>query len=133
MSFSIKEPLETILVVDDNEAVRRTVIAILERASFKVLSAVGGPEALELAGKTEGKIDLLLSDVQMPQMSGPDLGQLLKKERLDMRVMLMSGEANVNVLVLNYVAAYIQKPFVPKKLVEKVVDVLHSPNGSQPG
>lgn len=127
MSASARETPETILVVDDNESVLKTVVAILERASFNVLSAVGGREALRVAEGTHGKIDLLLSDVEMPEMSGPDLGETLKKERLDMRVMLMSGAANTNLMVLNYVSGYIQKPFVPKKLVQSVEDVLHAP------
>ena len=76
---------------------------------------------------------MLLSDVEMPQMSGPDLGEMLKKSRPDMHVMLMSGGSNGNLLVLNYGWAYIQKPFVSEKLVRMVTDVLHSPNRSQLG
>lgn len=76
---------------------------------------------------------MLLSDVEMPQMSGPDLGEMLKKSRSDMHVMLMSGGSNGNLLVLNYGWAYIQKPFVREKLVQMVTDVLHSPNRSQLG
>jgi DNA-binding NtrC family response regulator len=79
------------------------------------------------------KIDLLLSDVDMPKMSGPDLGQLLKKARPDMHVMLMSGGVDGNLLVLNYGWAFIQKPFVATKLIQMVKDVLHSENRSQPG
>jgi two-component system cell cycle sensor histidine kinase/response regulator CckA len=125
--------LETLLVVDDNKDVLTVVVAILEHAHFDVLSAVDGPHALKLAEATECPIDLLLADVEMPDMSGPDLGQALKKSRPDMHIMLMSGAANGNLLVLNYGWAYIQKPFVPGKLVEMVNEVLHSKNRSQPG
>jgi two-component system, cell cycle sensor histidine kinase and response regulator CckA len=125
--------LETILVVDDNPLVLRSVIAVLEAASFTVLSADNGPSALKLADKTSETIDLLLSDVDMPQMSGPELGEALKKTRPDMHVMLMSGGANGNLLVLNYGWAFIQKPFVATKLVQMVNNVLHAPNRSQPG
>ena len=59
-------------------------------------------------------------------MSGPDLGEALKKSRPDIHVMLMSGGAKGNLLVLNYGWAFIQKPFVPVKLVQMVTDVLHS-------
>ena len=90
-SSSPKETLETILVVDDNEDVLKVVVKILERANFRVLSASSGPDAIKLAEETSGKIHLLLSDVDMPLMSGPDLGELLKKTRPDMHVMLMSG------------------------------------------
>ena len=133
MSQSLKQFLETILVVDDNELVLSVVVEILEREKFRVFSANNGPAALQLAEQTDGKIDLLLSDVEMPEMSGPDLGEALKKARPDMHVMLMSGGDNGNLLVLNYGWAYIQKPFVAVKLVQMVNDVLHSPNRSQLG
>src|SRR5580658_6630766 len=119
--------LETILVVDDNAMVLKLVVEVLRHAHFQVLSACNGPEAIEL-GKTEGRIDLLLSDVDMPRMSGPALGLLLKKTRPDLRVMLMSGGENGNLLVLNYGWAFIQKPFTAEKLVQMILDVLHSPD-----
>ena len=124
---------QTILVVDDNETVLTFVVAILKRANFQVLSADNGANAIELAKETEGRIDLLLSDVDMPLMSGPDLGETLKKSRPDMHVMLMSGGLNGNLLVLNYGWAFIQKPFVSTRLVQMVTEVLHSPDRSQVG
>ena len=123
----------TILVVADSEVVLKTVTAILKRANFRVLSADGVANAIKLAAEVEGRIDLLLSDVEMPAMSGPDLGQALKKDIPDLHVMLMSGGANGNLLVLNYGWAYIQKPFVASKLVQMVTNVLHSPDRSQLG
>jgi DNA-binding NtrC family response regulator len=125
--------LETILVVDDNPTLLTLVVAILKRAKFKVLSADSGANAIELARETKGTIDLLLSDVDMPLMSGPDLGEALKKARPYIHVMLMSGGSDGNLLVLNYGWAFIQKPFVSTKLVQMVLDVLHSPDRSQPG
>jgi two-component system cell cycle sensor histidine kinase/response regulator CckA len=122
---------ETILVVDDNDMVLKVVVDILS-ANFQVLSAGGAAGAVELSKRTSGRIDLLLSDVDMPLMSGPDLGLLLKKSRPDLRVMLMSGGANGNLLVLNYGWAFIQKPFVSTKLIQMINDVLHSPDRSQP-
>jgi DNA-binding NtrC family response regulator len=133
MPGSLKKTLETILVVDDNKEIRDMVALVLEGANFHVISAGNGADALKLAAETDGKIHLVLSDVDMPQMSGPDLGQSLKSTRPDMHVMLMSGGADGNLLVLNYGWAFIQKPFVPKKLVEMVNDVLHSPDRSQVG
>ncbi|MGA3095900.1 MAG: response regulator [Bryobacteraceae bacterium] len=133
MPDSLKGTLETILVVDDNEDVLKVVAAILEHASFRVLVAHSGPDALKVAEEADGKIDLLLSDVEMPQMSGPDLGETLKKTRPGLHVMLMSGGGAGNLLVLNYGWAYIQKPFVAVKLVQMVTEVLNSPNRSQAG
>jgi DNA-binding NtrC family response regulator len=129
----LKSAPETILVVDDNQSVRKVVVAILAEVSFNVISAVDGPTAIRLADERDGVIDLLLSDVDMPGMSGPDLGERLKLTRPDMHVMLMSGGDNGNLLVLNYGWAYIQKPFVRTKLIEMVTHVLHSANRSQPG
>lgn len=126
-----KRTLETILVVDDNEAVLGLVVSILKRANFHVLAAENGSNAIRVAMGAEERIDLLLSDVDMPLMSGPELGEELKKTRPEMKVMLMSGGANGNLLVLNYGWAYIQKPFVPVKLVKMVNEVLHSPDRSQ--
>lgn len=133
MPQSLKGTLETILVVDDNPVILQMVVAALEAENFMVLSAENGPSALKLADKTTETIDLLLSDVDMLQMSGPELGEALKKTRPDMHVMLMSGGANGNLLVLNYGWAYIQKPFVARKLVQMVNNVLHTANRSQPG
>src|SRR6185369_5480550 len=122
-----------ILVVDDNESVLKVVVEILERERFRVLSAASGTAAIQLAEQTDERIDLLLSDVEMPGMSGPDLGEALKRARPNMHVMLMSGGTNGNLLVLNYGWAYIQKPFVAEKLVQMINDVLHTRNRSQPG
>lgn len=131
-SGASRETLETLLVVDDDPAVLKVVVTILERANFRVLSARSGADAVKLAGETESKIHLLLSDVDMPEMSGPTLGTALKMTRPDIRVMLMSG-GNKGLLVLNYGWAYLQKPFMLLQLVEMVKDVLHSEDRSQSG
>jgi two-component system, cell cycle sensor histidine kinase and response regulator CckA len=123
--------LETILVVDDNDVILNAVVQILGLANFQVLSAGNGADAIELAKETKGRIDLLLSDVDMPLISGPDLGLALKKTRPDLRVMLMSGGQDGNLLVLNYGWAFIQKPFVAARLVQMIIEVLRSPDRSQ--
>jgi len=131
MADSVGEKLETILVVDDSPAVLGLVVAILKAANFNVLQADSGPQAVELAKNHAGKIDLLLSDVQMPRMNGPELGIALKESRPDLRIMLMSSMVNGSLLVLNYGWAFIEKPFVKAKLLNMVNRVLHSPNKSQ--
>jgi two-component system cell cycle sensor histidine kinase/response regulator CckA len=135
MADALKGTLETILVVDNDEAVLKTVVTLLEGANFRVLSANSGANAIKLAEETEGPIHLLLSEVTLPEMSGPDLGKTLKvqKNRADIHVMLMSGQENGNLLVLNYGWAYIQKQRVPAKLVQMVTAVLHAPDRSQLG
>jgi DNA-binding NtrC family response regulator len=131
MAESSIKPLKTILVVDDDDAVLQVVVAILKAENFVVLQANSGAKALKLAGDYAGTIDLLLSDVQMPEMSGPDLGEALQKTRPDVRVMLMSGFRGGDLLVLTYGWAFIDKPFVATKLVEMVNVVLHTPDQSQ--
>jgi DNA-binding response OmpR family regulator len=127
-----KEILETILVVDDDEAVLTMVVAILESANFRVLSAHSGADCIAVANRTNGTIDLLLSDVDMPRISGLDVSDALRATRPEMRVMLMSG-GDHGLLVLNYGWAYLQKPFMAVKLLQMVTAVLHTPDRSQPG
>ena len=131
MTQPAKNTLETILVVEDNPVVLETVRNILEHAGFCVLSAANSTEAIRIEGGFGGTIHLLLSDVMMPDMSGPVVAQTLKKLRPDMRVVLMSGYPDGNMLFLNYGWHFIQKPFLPVKLVEKVNDILHTPCRSQ--
>jgi two-component system cell cycle sensor histidine kinase/response regulator CckA len=131
MANVLTKTQETILVVDDIKIVRELVVEILQIAHFNVLHADNGADALKLAADYAGTIHLLLSDVQMPGMTGPALGDRLKKVRPDMRVMFMSGFTGGNLLVLNYGWAFIEKPFVPEKLVEMLNVVLHTPDKSQ--
>ena len=131
MAELLARKLETILVVDDADEVLNVVVSILEIAKFHGLQANSGPNALELAASYDGRIDLLLSDVQMPGMSGPDLGEAFKQSRPDTHVMLMSGFTGENLLALNYGWAFIQKPFAPVKLLEMINVVLHTAWRSQ--
>jgi DNA-binding response OmpR family regulator len=133
MAESSATLLETILVVDDTEMVRELVVGILQDAKFHVLQADNGEAALKLASDYTGRIDLLLSDVQMPGMTGLDLGDALRKLRPEMHMMFMSGFTGGDLLVLNYGWAFIAKPFVPTKLLEMVDVVLHTPDRSQGG
>src|ERR1700686_2447358 len=123
--------LKTILVVDDTPLVVNVVVSILEAAHFVVLPAGSGLDALKIATDFAGTIDLLLSDVKMPGMSGPDLGEFLKKTRPDMHLMFMSGFDDGDLLVLNYGWSYIPKSVVPVKLVEMINSVLHTSHKSE--
>ena len=93
MDLPLTSALKTILVVEDTPLVLNTVRMILERANFTVLTAASADEAMRLAGcgKT---IDLLLSDVTMPDISGPDLALKLKELRPEMRVILIAEICN---------------------------------------
>jgi two-component system cell cycle sensor histidine kinase/response regulator CckA len=96
-----------------------------------VLSAFDGESALKVSFDYPDKIDLLLSDIEMPGMTGPQLGINIKKSRPDMHVMLMSGLPGGDLLVLNYGWAFIRKPFLIKQLIEMVSAVIESPDRSQ--
>ena len=124
MESPFKETQKTILVVEDTALVLNTVRMILEKAKFTVLAAGSAAEGIRLAASTKN-IHLLLSDVMMPDMSGPDLALKLKKLRPEMRVILMSGYPGGGMLVLNYGWYFIQKPFVAVQLVAKINEVLN--------
>ena len=123
MDSPLKAPRKTILVVEDTALVLKTVLMILEKASFTVLAAASADEAIGLA-ECANTIDLLLSDVMLPDVSGPDLALKLKKLRPEMRVILMSGYDSGGMLVLNYGWYFIEKPFVAAQLVAKINEVL---------
>jgi len=126
-----KNTLETILVVEDQPIVLEAVCSILERAGFRVLSAANSAAAMRVEGDTRGTIHLLLSDVIMPGMSGPDMARLLEKKRPDMRVMLMSGYQEDEMLSFTRGWRFMEKPFLSAQLIQRVNEVLHTSECSQ--
>jgi len=122
---------ETILVVDDSPMVLEAVSVILKKAGFTLLSASSAEEAIQISLDFVGTIHLLLTDIMMPGMSGPDLANKLIEKRADLRVMCMTGYADGDLLLLNYGWHLIKKPFVSALLREKVDAILHSPDRSQ--
>jgi DNA-binding NtrC family response regulator len=122
---------ETILLVENDQAVRSVVQEILAQAGFTVLTADTTNEAVETEKRFEGHIDLLLVDVRIPKTTGPDLAAALQKIRPSMHVMLISGFPGGDLLVLNYGWYFIQKHAVATVLVERINDVLHTPRRDQ--
>jgi CheY-like chemotaxis protein len=82
---------KTVLLVDDDEAVRGLLRYMLEAIGFDVIVAADGPKALQKFRECRGEIDLLLTDIRMPKMSGIQLAQKVQLERPETRVLLMSG------------------------------------------
>lgn len=121
-----REITGTVLVVEDDADILRLVQIILEEAGFEVLAANSAAQAIGIETGFSRTIHLLLSDIMMPDMCGPDLAKTLKQRRPEMRVMLMSGYANGAMLVLNHGWHFIQKPFLPAALLGGVTDVLHT-------
>jgi DNA-binding response OmpR family regulator len=118
---------ETILLVEDEDAVRFAAARILENAGFRVLPAPNGAEALLIAEQYPDGIDLLLTDVVMPEMSGRELAQKVAGLNGAIKVLFTSGytdNAIVHHGVLDAGARFIQKPFSSADLTHKVRDVL---------
>ena len=122
---------ETILVVEDDDMVRHLVRETLERGGYTVIDAAGPAEARKASDQHKGPIHLLVTDVVMPKVSGPELAGQLSRKRDDLKVLYMSGytdNAIVNAGLLRRDVAFIQKPFTPAALSEKVREVLESDN-----
>jgi len=118
---------ETILLVEDDDMVRSLVRETLERHGYKVLDAAGPMQARRIAEKHRGVIHLLITDVVMPKVSGRELADQMVHDRPDLKVLYMSGytdSAVVNSGILTREVAFLQKPFTPAALIEKVRDVL---------
>jgi CheY-like chemotaxis protein len=122
---------ETILVVEDQEPVRRLTRKILETQGYAVLAAADGPEALQMAERHAGTIHILVTDVVMPGMSGREVGRRLAAGRPEMRVLYLSGYADDSIVrhgVLEPGLAFLQKPFTPETLTRRVREVLDAPS-----
>jgi signal transduction histidine kinase/ActR/RegA family two-component response regulator len=128
----LSEGIETILVVDDEKAIRDVAGRMLAKAGYKVLIASGGADAIRASGEYSGTIDLLLSDVVMPQIGGNELALELSKTRPALKVLFMSGYPN-NAMshhdVLDAGFQFIGKPFSAVDLTRKIRDVLNAKVG----
>ena len=114
---------ETILVVEDEPSVRGFVITVLRRAGYHILSAPTGDEAIQLAGHYEGEIHLLLTDMSLPGMRGDQLAQRLAVARPNLKMLLMSGNADASVGTtpeLTVRTPFLPKPFTPSTLARTV-------------
>jgi two-component system, cell cycle sensor histidine kinase and response regulator CckA len=117
---------ETLLVVEDEAAVRTLVASALRKEGYRVLIASSAEEALAIAQGREAEIDLLLTDAMMPGQSGIDLARALVSRRPDLPVVLMSGYT-VETLPLENVEArfsLLHKPFTPRELRQRIREVL---------
>ena len=117
----------TVLVVEDSEPLRELVFETLESMGYTALVAKDGNQAIRLCNQFTGKIDLLLSDVVMPKMNGPEVMRRIKDYRPDIAVLFMSGYTNDVMLrhgFSNSDVSFIQKPFSAAELMHKVREAL---------
>jgi two-component system cell cycle sensor histidine kinase/response regulator CckA len=127
---------ETVLLVEDDEQVRAVARGILRRSGYTVLEAPGPGEALLVVEKYSGKIELLITDVVLPRMNGPELAERIRKSRPDMKVLFMSGytdEAIIQHGILDSGVTFLQKPITVTSLTTKVREALGSRNGNNKG
>ena len=120
----------TVLVVEDYEELRDLFREILESAGYRVLTAPDGEAALKLAREHPGEVDVLLTDIVMPDMLGPDLAARLKRENTGLRLLFMSGHgqpALARVAALPPGARLLQKPVMGQELLEQLRQVLAAP------
>ena len=127
LSPQLLQGSETILVVEDNDLVRDMTSEVLKQYGYKVIEAPGGEKALKVIQEYPGKIDLLLTDVVMPDLNGRELADQILTLKPGIRVLYMSGytdNAIVQYGILNPGLAFIEKPFSPELLAEKLRRVL---------
>ena len=120
---------ETILLVEDEEPLRRLCIEFLEQLGYHMLSAPNGKEALALVKAYTGKIDLLITDVLMPELPGPDLAKAVLALRPGLKVIFISGYSQGSLAhngVLKPGTVLVNKPFTIRALTAKLREVLRS-------
>jgi CheY-like chemotaxis protein len=118
---------ETILLAEDEEGVRKFVRSMLEKQGYTVLAAANTDEALAIAAQNQDAIELLLTDVIMPQMNGTELAERIQAWKPGLNVLFMSGYTDRAMRLQDRLAknaAFIQKPFTPNALAEKVRGIL---------
>jgi PAS domain S-box-containing protein len=125
---------ERILIVEDSEPLRKLVTRQLEAAGYRVTGAASSSQAIALVAEAAERFDLLLSDVELPGMSGPDLARILAQSTPGLRVLLMSGYSEQVMAGRELTALpFLQKPFSAATLVERVRDALTPDRGTADG
>lgn len=115
----------TILLAEDEGLLRELGETILRLHGYKVLSAPGAPELRSLVAEFPDNVDLLLTDIVMPGITGQELVGIVKRRWPKVRILYMSGYSNEEIDNLDGEAGFLQKPFTPGELMEKITEVLN--------
>jgi CheY-like chemotaxis protein len=115
-----------VLLAEEDPVVRLMLERLLKQGGYDLLVVADGQEALQKSDEHKGRIDILVADVQMPGMTGADLAKEIRKSRTDLRVILLLAVPQ-GLLVLDSTWHFIQKPFLAKALLERIVDVVKKP------
>jgi two-component system, cell cycle sensor histidine kinase and response regulator CckA len=116
---------KTILLVDDHASARRSMQCLLLEAGYRVLEAASPQQAIQLFAEQSHKPDLMIADFMMPGMSGPELGEALRRHKPDLKILLVSGYEEAPVGAGARAVELIRKPFSGRTLIDRVVEVMH--------
>jgi CheY-like chemotaxis protein len=120
----------TVLLVEDDMAVRRAARRMLEKVGFNVIEAQDGEEGLSIATGYDGEITVVVTDLMMPRMNGGDFARALSSQRPDSRIVFTSGYTDDSVLrrrLVDTTHAFVQKPFTGDQLVRTITSLLDEP------
>jgi len=113
--------VSTVLLVDDDAVVRKILSAVLEQAGFSVLTAADGRSAIDAAKAHRGPLEVLVSDIQMPDLSGLEVAAALAESRPGLKVLLLSSAEAPADLCEGW--SFLQKPFPPTALIDKLAQI----------
>ena len=115
-----------VLLAEHDPVIRVMLEKLLKQGGYDLLVVEDGQHALRTSDEHKGRIDILVADVQMPGMTGVDLTREMRKARQELRFILLSASEQ-GLLVLDSTWHFLQKPFLPKALLERIVDVIKKP------
>jgi len=128
-----EHPRETIMLVEDDDSIRRLLGAALRRNGYQVLEAANGQEAIDHFAEHRDAVNLLITDVRMPQMTGPELIRTLRASKPDLKVLCISGCVATVPAELAAEVSVLQKPFSRQELIAEVGRIVNDHPGHSNG
>jgi two-component system cell cycle sensor histidine kinase/response regulator CckA len=128
-----EQPLKTIMVVEDETSIRRLLGTTLRRNGYQVVEAANGQEAIDRFAEHRDAVNLLITDVRMPQMTGPELIRTLRASKPDLKVLCISGCVATVPAELIADVSVLQKPFSHQELIAEVGRIVNDHPGRSNG